>query len=208
MKSVTFQEESNLSVVVCELIPRSQLSREDRENTWFSKSDYIAMKDYDRLIAEELRRSGRARLLEGSLQDINEKHNVGDVDIVQQMLIHWSRLGGSCRGLERWIHVSEGKKRKREQRCSIKVVLETQELEKESPMDMRANRLRDVSEEHTARARAFASKMGVADAAANFLDLEQSSRALYFSWNRNSSTDSMLNRRMPTQKVINCSRMA
>jgi hypothetical protein len=61
MKRVTFQEESNLSVVVCELTPRSQLSREDLDNTWFSKYEYIAMKDYDRLIAEELRRSGRAR---------------------------------------------------------------------------------------------------------------------------------------------------
>jgi hypothetical protein len=143
-----------------------------------------------------------------AVQDISDKHGMGDVDVVQQMLIHWSRLGGSCRGLERWIHVPEGRKRKREQRCSIKVVLETQELEKDSTIEARANRLRDVSEEHTARARAFASKMGVADAAANFLELEQSSRALYFSWNRNSSTDSMLNRRMPTQKVINCSRMA
>ncbi len=208
MKSVTFQEEGNLSVVVCELTPRSQLSREDRDNAWFSESDYIAMKDYGRLIAKELRRSGRARLLEGSLQDINDKHNVEDVDIVQQMLIQWSRLGGSCRGLERWIHVAEGKKRKREQRCSIKAVLEAQEKEKDSPSDVRAKRLRDVSEQHTGKARAFAAKMGIADAAANFLELEQTSRALYFSWNRSSTTDSMLYRRMPTKLVINCSRMA
>lgn len=208
MKSVTFQEESNLSVVVCELTPRSELSSEDRDNVWFSESDYIAMKDYGRLIAKELRRSGRARLLEGSLEDIRDKHSVEDVDIVQQMLIQWSRLGGSCRGLERWIHVTEGKKRKREQRCSIKAVLEAQEEEKDSPSEVRAQRLRDVSEQHTAKARAFAAKMGIADAAANFLELEQTSRALYFSWNRNSATDSMLNRRMPTKLVINCSRMA
>jgi hypothetical protein len=203
MKSVTFQEEGNLSVVVCELTPRSQLSREDRDNAWFSESDYIAMKDYGRLIAKELRRSGRARLLEGSLQDINDKHNVEDVDIVQQMLIQWSRLGGSCRGLERWIHVAEGKKRKREQRCSIEAVLEAQEKERLSVGCTSFKRLRDVSGATHRKGSGLLLRKWVSQMLRPTFWNWNKRRGLFTSWNRSSSSDSMLYRRMPTKLVIN-----
>ena len=209
MNRVRFQEAETLSTVVCEITPRSEMSQEDHYHTWFSSQDYTDFKSYGKLIAKELRRSGRGRLLEGSLQDIHEDNHVGDIDIVQQMLIQWSRQGASCRGLERWIHVAEGKKRKRAQRLSIQVVLEAQELESQISPALRAEKLRAIADHFTTNARTFAYKMGVADATANFLELEQTAKSLYYLKNNsNSPTNAIFSRRPLSRKVINCSPMA
>jgi hypothetical protein len=167
MKTVRFQAPENLSTIVCEITPARR-----GHHTWFARHNFEAFKSHSKVIAREMRLSSRAKLLEGSLQDIPE-NNMGGVDIVQNMLIQWSIQGTSCRGLERSVHIAHGKQRQREKSQSILAVLEAQErFDKHISPDLRADQLRAASELCTANARAFAHKMGIADATANFIESE------------------------------------
>ncbi len=209
MKSVRFADKELLNIVVCEVCPRSELSHQDRANMWFSADEYTNILESCRLLSRQLQGSGRARLLDGSLQDLCDKHNSGsECDAAQQLLIRWSRHCSSCRGLERRIHVVEGRKRRHEQRQSIRLVLEAQELEKDCSPDERAEKLRDISEQTTEKARVFARKMGIADAAANFFELEQSLRWLYFSEKSSTNDDAMCSGGRDLQINLKCSLMA
>ena len=208
MKRVRFADKELLSVVVCEVSPRSELSHQDHINMWFSADDYTNILESCRLLSRQLQGSGRARLLDGSLHDINDKHNGSECDAAQQLLIRWSRHCSSCRGLERRIHVVEGRKRRHEQRQTIRLVLEAQELEKDCSPNERAEKIRVVSEQTTEKARLFARKMGIADAAANFFELEQSLRWLYFSEKSSTNVDAMCSGGRDLQINLKCSPMA
>jgi hypothetical protein len=158
----------------------------------------------------ELRRSGRSHLLDGSLQNPStDKFPIGnDMDEVQQTLILWSRMGGFCRGLERWVNPTEGKKRKQLQRQSIHMVLEAQNLQRQS-LDPRCDEtLRCISEMYTAPSRCYARKMGIADAAANFWELERSGRKNQHVISNKLAFEGNGKYRNQLRKVINCSPMA
>jgi hypothetical protein len=208
MKRVRFADNEVLSVVVCEVNPRSELSQEDYNNMWFSADEYVNIMESCRLLSRQLQGSGRAKLLDSSLHELYDKHNGSEYDASQQLLIRWSRHCSSCRGLERRIHVVEGKKRRQAQRQSVRSVVEAQELDNDCSPNERAEKLRIVSEEKTEKARLFARKMGIADAAANFLELEQSLRWLYFSGKIPTNDVAMCSGGRDIQINVKCSPMA
>jgi hypothetical protein len=194
-RRVRFDEPESLCKVVCEITPLDLLTAEDYDRTWYSSKDYDSFKRNAKLIAKEIRRYGRDKLLDGAM------HNVSDAkedNSIQNMLVKWSRQGFSCRGLERWIHVSQGKLRKLEQRRTIKVVLEVQQREKQNSQELLSQQLRAVSEHCSASARSFAHKMGIADATAIFM--ERSSRSVLHRRHRNNNSS--------LRKVVKCSPMA
>ena len=180
-KRVRFAEPETLSTVVCELIPRSQLSQLDRDNTWYSHVEYAAIRASCILLSKQLQGSSRARLLEPTLHDAYDKHTGDELAIMQQMLIRWSRHCTSCRGLERFIQGAGGKTRRQERRRSVRLVLEAQELAMDCLPDESAEKLRFIYEQSTAKARLFAMQLGIADTAANIMEREQSSRCLNLS---------------------------
>ena len=174
-KRVRFAEQETLSIVVCELIPRSQLSQQELDNTWYSNVEYAAIRASCVLLSKQLQGSSRARLLEMTLHDAYDKYSGDELGVVQQMMIRWSRHCTSCRGLERFVQGSQGKKRRQERRRSVRLVLEAQELEMGCPPDERAEKQRIIYEQSTAKARLFAMQMGIADAAANIMERDRSS---------------------------------
>lgn len=194
MKRVRFEQPESLCKIVCEVTSLDELTLEDYEKTWYSWSDYDAFKRSAKLIAKEIRTYGRDKLLDGAVQAVPNKDNV-----IQTMLIKWSSQGFSCRGLERWIHVSQGKLRKQEQQRTVKVVLQVQSQEKQNSPDLLVQKLRAVSEHCSLNARSFAHKMGIADATAIFM--ERSSRNGLHLRHRKMSKSSL-------RKVVKCSPMA
>ena len=188
-KRVLFEEPETLSVVVCELIPISQLSKHEHENTWYSSDEFTAIRASCMLLSKQLQGSSRARLLEPTPHDAYDKYNGNEVAVMQQMLIRWSRHCTSCRGLERFIQGDRGTKRRQERRRSVLLVLEAQELENDCLPDERAEKLRVIYEQSTAKARLFAMQLGIADAAANTSEQEQSSRWLNLSRTRINGVD-------------------
>ena len=186
MKTARFQGPESLCTVVCEITPRSEWSQEERYHTWFAPHEYEAFKSHGKLVSKELRGSHRAKLLEGSLERMDPGKD-GSIDIEQVRLIQWSRQAASARGLERQANPSLGCQRKQDRQQCIKAVLEVQDQMKTrhiSP-DLRVESLRAVSERCTAKARAYATKMGIADEMATFLELALISRSLPYLTNRN-----------------------
>jgi hypothetical protein len=195
-KRVRFEGPESLCKVVCVITPLDLLTAEEYERTWYSWEDYDSFKRNAKLIAKEIRSYGRDKLLDGAMQSASDAKKDNSI---QNMLIKWSRQGFSCRGLERWIHVSQGKLRKQEQRRTIIVVLEVQQREKQNSQQLLSQQLRAVSEHCSANARSFANKMGIADATA--ISMERSYRKkLHLRHGSNSST--------LTRKVVKCSPMA
>lgn len=194
-RRVRFEGPESLCKVVCVITPLDLLTADDYDRTWYSWKDYDSFKRNAKLIAKEIRSYGRDKLLDGAMQSAPDATKDKSI---QSMLIKWSRQGFSCRGLERWIHVSQGKLRKQEQRRTIKVVLEVQQREKQNSQELLSQQLRAVSEHCSANARSFAHKMGIADATAIFM--ERSSRnVLHLRHRRNNSS---------LRKVVKCSPMA
>ena len=191
MKTVRFQGPESLCTVVCEVTQRSEWSHEDHDRTWFAPHDYEAFKSHGKLVSKELRGSHRAKLLEGSLERVDPGKDgsidIGGIDLEQMRLVQWSRQAASARGLERQANPALGCQRKEDRQQCIKAVLEVQDQMKTRPIspDLRVESLRAVSERCTAKARAFATKMGIADEMATFLELALISRSLPYLTNRN-----------------------
>lgn len=180
MKKVRFAESKELSTVLCEVVARSELSEKDFENTWFDTAEFDKLKAQAKLIARELRRQGRGRLLVGAFGELSKEFHESDsfTKEVQAMLVKWSLHGPSSRGLEKWVNSDQGKLRRQLQRRVIQVVLHVQEQESQRavPPGELAEKIRQVSEENTAKARLFGRMMGIADAAASSLQQMTSCR--------------------------------
>jgi hypothetical protein len=209
MKRVRFEDSTQLRKVVCEVENRSDISDEEYRSVWYSLDEYEKIKQYGKLLSAELRRSGRSHLLNGSLQTPSDSKisNGNDMDEVQQLLILWSRMGGFCRGLERWVNPSEGKQWKKLQLQSIQIVLDAQNLQRESSGEVCDESLRRISESYTAPSRIYARKMGIADAAASFFELGKSGKSQY-AFSSSSMFEGNGKNRSHLRKVINCSPMA
>ena len=173
MKKVRFEDPEHLSVVACEVFRRCELTNHDCNSLWFSAQEFDDIKTSCRQLAKQLQGSGREQLLDTSILQKRKRRNE-ELDLVQQRLIRWSRHCISCRGLERWIHVEEWRKRKRAQKHSVYLVLEMQERQSRSLPDARDEELRLVYEEVTKSARVHALQMGIADAAAVLLEIDSS----------------------------------
>ena len=209
-KTVRFEEKEVPNTVVSTFKSAGTLSQQERDNMWYSNAEFAAIRSSCKHLSRQLQGSSSARLLEATLQDtLDDKRNVPSIDVSQQMLIRWSRHCASCRGLENWIQGAKGKKdRQEKRRLVVLLVLEAQALEKDCSPDLRAEKLQIVSEKCSAQARIFARRMGIADAVANIMELEQSSRNLNLSRTGLNHFDEMPSVRRDVEIYCNCPPMA
>jgi hypothetical protein len=108
------------------------------------------------LACKEANRTGLAGLLTEIYGQSNERD-------IQDRLNYWCRMGGACRGLERFANEELSKRRNIFRKRAIVSVLEAQQqLKNEKGIDA-ANVLRRLSEAYTEQARLFAIRLGEAD---------------------------------------------
>jgi hypothetical protein len=178
MKRVRFQVEDRLIDVVCTFPNRSDLSIDELRRTWYLPDEYDSFKESAKVLSSELRHSGWSHLLKGSIQPIcSDKDFASDnEDEIQNRLMSWSRVGEFCRGLEGMVDSTHGKARRKMQRDAIQMVLRAQKMHRNSCSQLTRETLKQISEQYTASARAYAQKLGIADAAAAFFEHRKSKK--------------------------------
>jgi hypothetical protein len=156
-KSVSFPDSQNeLAQVVLEVESCCDFSAEDKNNLWFSRSDYHFSRSTARVIAKESERYGHSKYLDDTYsttfkQDVQDRINI------------WALHGHSQRGLERWANTSHGRSRKDDQYMYINGVIRAQqEMKMKECYD--GERLREVGHILSRKSRLFAQLLGEADA--------------------------------------------
>jgi hypothetical protein len=164
MKKVRFEDD----LEIFEVMHSRQLTQQEIKKTWYSTEDFKVMKTNCKILSKELQKFGRLYLLNGLTQLLGDDTNMdeNELDGSQHRLILWAKCGESCRGLEKWVNESEGRKRKNLQRLSIEQVLKAQEPCDILQTDEQAEKLKSISESCTFIAKKLARKMAIADAVA------------------------------------------
>jgi hypothetical protein len=159
MKKVRFRDHPE----IYEVMNRNQLTQQEIKNTWYSTEDFKFMKSNCKILSKELQKFGRLYLLNGLNHMLGVDTDSDDIELdsSQHRLNLWVKCGDSCRGLEKWVNESEGRKRKSLQRRSIEQVVKAQEQNGLLETDERAEKLKSISESCTFIAKKFARKMAM-----------------------------------------------
>jgi hypothetical protein len=162
MKHVRFQDRNRLVTVLSEIKNRIDISKQEFECTWYSKSEFKNFRNDCVSQSNKVHQSEQWHALEESIALLNDDPTPleGDeMDNSQLLLLLWSMT--KYRGLE----ALRGKLMNRKiqgRQLLWKVVLEAQGLLQN---DTRADeKIRLISQSVTYRAQKFARKMGIADA--------------------------------------------
>lgn len=159
-RSIHFPEnENDLATVLLTIESVDDISPEQKSNLWFSRSDYHFSRSSARVIAKESERYGHSKHLD-------DTYVVSFDQEVQDKLNLWALHGSSRRGLERWANSSHGSTRQNDQYMYVNGVIRAQTEMKlmNTSKEESSERLRQVGEVLSRKARTFAEMLGAADA--------------------------------------------
>jgi hypothetical protein len=150
------EDTSNLAVVVAFIPSVNDFTVYERKNIWFDKESFVTFKATAKEIALQARKFSFDELI------VSDYKGNQDADA----LLKWAKHGHSRRGLEQWVNLSHGQQRQCEKEMTVRAVLNHQHALKErnEDKDVIVNDLANVSRKCSMNAKAFAERLGRADA--------------------------------------------
>ena len=165
-------EESNSSLVsvLCLLVTSTEMDEGEKNRVWYQKEESLCHRNLAKNVAKGIRKQVPSSSPESYTNVVSQVYkgcmtSRGPSEIAVAKLAHWSSVGHSRRGLEKWSVPNISKIRQQARSSTIAAVLEQQQMLQHSTLhsDDRAEILRLLSLQTSEISRRFAYFVAKAD---------------------------------------------